>query len=47
MDSTSPVKVVQCVVIGEEAYQAAWERGKSLDLEAVVQSLLDEFGDNQ
>jgi serine/threonine protein kinase len=33
--------------LGEEAYQAAWERGKSLDLETVVQGLLDVFRDNQ
>ena len=29
--------------LGEEAYNAAWERGKQLDLDTVVQELLDEF----
>jgi hypothetical protein len=28
--------------LGADAYNAAWERGKSLDLETVVQDLLDE-----
>jgi hypothetical protein len=31
--------------LGAEAYQAAWERGQSLDLEIVVRELLDELGD--
>ncbi|MBZ0276484.1 MAG: tetratricopeptide repeat protein [Anaerolineae bacterium] len=31
--------------LGETAYNAAWERGESLDLDAVVQELLVEFGD--
>jgi predicted ATPase len=35
------------VELGEEAYSAAWERGKSLDLETVVQELLQEFGGNE
>jgi hypothetical protein len=30
--------------LSEETYQAAWERGKSLDLETVVQNLLVQFG---
>ena len=30
--------------LGKEAYNAAWERGKALDLETVVQDLLAEFG---
>ena len=29
--------------LGKEAYNAAWERGKSLDLETVVKELLDEL----
>jgi serine/threonine protein kinase len=29
--------------LGEEAYNAAWERGKSLDLETVFQELIEEF----
>jgi hypothetical protein len=31
--------------LGEYAYNAAWERGKSLDVETVAQELLAEFGD--
>jgi hypothetical protein len=30
-----------------DVYAAAWERGKSLDLETVVKELLIEFGENQ
>jgi tetratricopeptide (TPR) repeat protein len=33
------------VELGEEAYHVAWERGKSLDLETVVQELVEKFGD--
>jgi tetratricopeptide (TPR) repeat protein len=33
--------------LGEEAFNTAWERGKSLDLETVVQKLILEFGNNQ
>lgn len=32
--------------LGEEAYQIAWERGKTLDLQTVVQELIEEFSDN-
>jgi tetratricopeptide (TPR) repeat protein len=32
--------------LGEELYQAAFERGKSLNLETIVQELLDEFGED-
>ena len=32
--------------LGEEAYNAAWERGKSLDLETVVKELLEEFAED-
>jgi len=32
--------------LGEQAYNDAWERGKSLDLETVVQDLIDEFSDS-
>ena len=32
--------------LGEEAYNTAWERGKQLDLETVVQKLLDEFAND-
>ena len=30
--------------LGDETYNAAWERGKALELETVVQDLLAEFG---
>ena len=33
--------------LGAEAYNIAWERGKSLDLETVVQDLLAEFGTDE
>ena len=29
--------------LGPEMYEAAWERGKSLDLETVVRNILDEY----
>jgi predicted ATPase/DNA-binding CsgD family transcriptional regulator len=32
--------------LGEEAYNAAWERGKQLDLETVVKELLEEFAED-
>ena len=32
--------------LGTEAYNSAWQRGKGLDLETVVQELLDEFGED-
>ncbi len=32
--------------LGEAAYNAAWERGKSLDLDTVIQELLAEFEDS-
>jgi serine/threonine protein kinase/predicted ATPase len=32
--------------LGEEAYNAAWEHGKSLDLETVIQDLIAEFGED-
>jgi predicted ATPase/DNA-binding CsgD family transcriptional regulator len=32
--------------LGSEVYQAAWERGKQLDLETVVQELLTEFSND-
>jgi tetratricopeptide (TPR) repeat protein len=31
--------------LGKETYNAAWERGRQLDLETVVQELLEEFGE--
>jgi serine/threonine protein kinase/tetratricopeptide (TPR) repeat protein len=31
--------------LGDEAYDDAWERGKSLDLETVIQDLIDHFSD--
>ena len=34
-------------VLAPDVYESAWERGKSLELEMVLQELLDEFGDNQ
>jgi hypothetical protein len=32
--------------LGQAAYQSAWERGTSLDLEAVVTQLLDDFAED-
>jgi serine/threonine protein kinase/predicted ATPase len=32
--------------LGDEAYNTAWERGKSLDLETVIQDLIAEFGED-
>ena len=31
--------------LGAHAYNAAWQRGRQLDLDTVVQQLLDEFED--
>lgn len=50
LEQWSPISQLQADLeaeLGYENYNQAWERGKSLDLETVVQELIDEFSRNE